>query len=333
MYPDAPREPGLSATLFSAWTDALRRNDFERAWDLSDLSLRASRNSSAIGRTEERHLQRIWRGDGLTDKRVLIRCYHGLGDTIQFIRFAKPLREIAREVIVWGQPALLSLLRDVEGIDRLVALHDGTPDVEFDVDIEVMELAHALRATAQLISGSVPYLGRGRSERPQPGASPLSIGLVWEAGHWNGARSVPVRLLAPLAEQTGARLLSLQQGPGRLMADSIPARDVAVADVEALAARIMTLDLIITVDTMVAHLAGALGAPVWTMLHRDCDWRWPVRGRETIWYPTMKLFHQNRVGDWTNVIEEIIAELKAFGRVHAASIDVRSGSKPRTGCE
>jgi hypothetical protein len=297
--------------LFSAWTDAIRRNDFDCAWGLSDLSLQAYRNSRATAGTGERHLQRVWRGDTLTDKRVLIRCYHGLGDTIQFIRFAKPLRQIAREIIVWGQPALLPLLRDVEGIDRVLALHEGTPDVEFDVDIEVMELAHALRATPQLISGRVPYLGRGRSQGEAP-AYPRSIGLVWEAGHWNAARSVPVRLLAPLAEQTDARLFSLQQGPGRIMAASIPATDLAVADVETLAARIMSLDLVITVDTMVAHLAGALGARVWTILHRECDWRWPLSGRETIWYPTMKLFHQNRGGDWTNVIEEVIAELKAF---------------------
>jgi ADP-heptose:LPS heptosyltransferase len=121
--------------------------------------------------------------------------------------------------------------------------------------------------------------------------------------------------LAPLAEQTGARLLSLQQGAGRLSAAGIPASDIAVADIAALAAKITTLDLIITVDTMVAHLAGALGAPVWTMLHRDCDWRWPLREKETIWYPTMRLFHQTESGDWTNVIEEIIAELKAWERV------------------
>jgi hypothetical protein len=304
----------LDSALFPAWIDALRRNDFERAWEISDQSLNEYRDCDVIRHAKERHLQRVWRGESLENKRVLVRCYHGLGDTIQFIRFAKPLREIAREVIVWGQPALIPLLRGVEGIDRLAPLHDGTPDFDFDVDIEVMELAHALRATPQLVSSRVPYLLGGRSETPHHVPSSLSIGLVWEAGDWNRARSVPACLLTGLAEQTGVRLLSLQQGPARLMATRIPATDVAVPEIEALAARIMALDLVITVDTMVAHLAGALGVPVWTMLHKDCDWRWPLRGRETIWYPTMRLFHQNRTGEWTDVIEELVVELKAFER-------------------
>jgi ADP-heptose:LPS heptosyltransferase len=109
------------------------------------------------------------------------------------------------------------------------------------------------------------------------------------------------------------------------MASRIPAKDVAVPEIEALAARIVALDLVITVDTMVAHLAGALGAPVWTMLRRNCDWRWPVIGRETIWYPTMRLFHQKRAGDWTDVIEEVIVELKAFDR--------RSGPSAASGAQ
>ena len=304
----------MDAALFPAWTDALRRNDFQRAWEISDRSLREYRECGSVERIRERHLQRVWRGESLVDKRVLIRCYHGLGDTIQFIRFAKPLREIAREVTVWIQPALVPLLRGVEGVDRLAPLHDGTADFDFDVDVEVMELAHALRATPEMISGRVPYLPRSRSETARHVTSPLKVGLVWEAGDWNRARSVPVHLLSGLARQTDARLLSLQQGPARLMAPRIPATDVAVCEIETLAARIMALDLVITVDTMVAHLAGALGAPVWTMLHHDCDWRWPLRGRETIWYPTMRLFRQKRTGDWTDVIEELVSELKAFAR-------------------
>ena len=80
------------------------------------------------------------------------------------------------------------------------------------------------------------------------------------------------------------------------------------------------LDLVITVDTMAAHLAGALGVPVWTMLHRDCDWRWPETGRETIWYPTMKLFHQSNADDWSSVVDEMLEELKLLkSAVHASS--------------
>jgi ADP-heptose:LPS heptosyltransferase len=123
---------------------------------------------------------------------------------------------------------------------------------------------------------------------------------------------VPPRLFARLLERSEVRLFSLQQGPGRALAPTIPAEDIAADDLQTLAATITSLDLIITVDTLVAHLAGALAAPVWTMLHRGCDWRWPDTGRETIWYPTMKLFHQKTAGDWTNVMDEVIQELKLF---------------------
>jgi hypothetical protein len=294
--------------LHGEWADALRRNDFQRAWELSDVSLHEYCLSGAIKHAGERHLQRLWRGEALKNKSVLVRCYHGLGDTIQFIRFAKPLREVAREVIVWSQPELLSLVSQVDGVDRVLPLHEGTPEASFDVDVEVMELAHALRATPQLITGRVPYLPRGA--RNKPSGSALSIGIVWQAGNWSPNRSAPAHLFARLLEQPDVRLLSFQQGAARAWAAAIPAEDVAVPDIEMLAARITQLDLLITVDTMVAHLAGALGAPVWTMLHHDCDWRWPETGRDTIWYPTMRLFHQKTAGDWTGVMEEIIEELK-----------------------
>jgi hypothetical protein len=300
----------LNSPLHREWADALRRNDFQRAWELSDRSLSEYCRSGTTKHAGERHLQRIWRGEDLNNRSVLVRCYHGLGDSIQFIRFVKPLREIAREVIVWCQPELLSLLREVDGVDRVLPLHDGTPDASFEVDIEVMELAHAVRATPQLISRRVPYLGqmaRGKSTN-----LPLSIGIVWQAGDWNPHRSTPAHLFARLLEQPGIRLFSLQQGSGRALAATIPAEDIAVADLGILSARILQLDLVITVDTMVAHLAGALGARVWTMLHRECDWRWPETGRETIWYPTMKLFHQRTAGDWGSVMEEIMKELEAL---------------------
>ena len=294
------------------WTDALRRSDFQRAWEISDVSLREYCASGAIKHTGPRHYQRIWRGEDLHDKRVLIRCYHGLGDTLQFIRFAKPLRQIARRIIVWGQPELLAMLRRVEGVDEAVPLHDGTPDVAYDVDIEVMELAHALRATSQDISGCVPYLA---CAPPAAGRRPShlrSIGLVWDVGNWDKRRCIPPQMLSALA-RTGVRLFSLQQGPARQTAGAIPAEDIAAPDIETLAATILGLDLIVTVDTMVAHLAGALGAPVCTLLHADCDWRWPLRDRETPWYPTMKLFHQQERGDWASVIEEV-AEATAASR-------------------
>jgi hypothetical protein len=308
----------LNSAVDRNWAEAMRGSDLQHAWDISDRYLQEYCRSGPAKHTGERHFQRIWRGERLENRRVLVRCYHGLGDTIQFVRFAKPLRETARKVLIWVQPELLELLRGVEGIDSLHPLHDGTPDVDYDVDIEIMELAHALRVTPEVIARRVPYLHVGQSlSRPSTQSkqgSRVSVGLVWQAGNWDRRRCVPPRVLKRLNAIPGIRLYSLQQGPGRAMADAIPAEDIAAPDLRSLAATIMSLDLILTIDTMVAHLAGALGVPVWTMLHTDCDWRWPTAGRQSIWYPTMKLFHQPSSGDWEGLLEQVAAELSQFAR-------------------
>jgi hypothetical protein len=296
------------------WTDAMRQDDFARAWRISDDSLRMYLACPPAKHTGQRHLQRIWRGERLAGKRVLVRCYHGLGDTIQFIRFAPALRRIACEVIVWVQPPLMSLVAAVDGVDRVLPLHDGTPEVEYDVDIEIMELAHALRVSADLIGDCVPYVRVSPSDVAPPPMHDSStaprIGLVWEVGDWDKRRSVPAEAFRALGLETGAQIFSLQQGSGRGAAAQIPARDIAVADIADLARLILQLDLVITVDTMVAHLCGAIGAPVWTMLHADCDWRWPRDGSRSTWYPTMRLFHQDVPGCWQPVIAQMIAALR-----------------------
>jgi hypothetical protein len=308
----------LDSAVDGNWADAMRRADLKRAWDICDQHLREYCKFGPAKHTGERHCQRIWRGEKLEKRRVLVRCYHGLGDTIQFVRFAKPLRDAAQEVLLWVQPQLLELLRGVEGVDSLHPLNDGTPDLDYDVDIEIMELAHALRVTPELIAARVPYLHAGqyssRRRAPLGQRRRISIGLVWEAGNWDRRRCVPPRVLSKLHAVPGIRLYSLQQGTGGSTADAIPAEDIAAPDLPSLAATIMSLDLVLTIDTMVAHLAGALGIPVWTMLHADCDWRWPKTGRKSIWYPNMTLFHQPSFGDWEGLLDQVVLELNQFAR-------------------
>src|SRR5690349_6954903 len=140
------------------WMRAMQCGNFARAWEVSDTDLRARLATRRPLHTGPRHLQHIWDGRPLADKRVLVRCYHGLGDTMQFIRFAAPLRKMAREVLVWAQPPLLPLLATAAGVDRVLPLHDGTPEVDFDCELEIMELAHALRIDEQTIPCAVPYI-------------------------------------------------------------------------------------------------------------------------------------------------------------------------------
>src|SRR3954452_19735632 len=217
----------------SEWMAAMRELDFERAWAVNDQLFRSASVAEGDKHSGPRHFQRIWRGESLQDARVLVRCYHGLGDTMQFIRFGAPLRKIAREVVVWGQPPLLPLLATAPGVDRVLPLHDGSPDVDFDCDLEIMELAHALRIDERSIRSAVPYVLVNERRPPlSKRRRDLTVGLVWRAGDWDERRSIPVTCLSALSHVSGVRLFSLQCGPAAADAYRIPADEIATSDVE-----------------------------------------------------------------------------------------------------
>src|SRR3954452_2291314 len=128
--------------ILQSWLCAMRGGDFERAWQLSDAV-----GTARVNRQLPRHEQTIWDGTPLNDRSVLVRCYHGLGDTIQFARYLPLLRQRARKVVVWAQPTLLELLATVGGADLLLPLHNGAPGVDYDADVEIMELPQVFRTT------------------------------------------------------------------------------------------------------------------------------------------------------------------------------------------
>lgn len=303
----------------------MRRGDFAAAWEVSDAILAARTAPGLRTYREPRHLQTIWGGEPLAGKRVLVRCYHGLGDTIQFIRFAAPLRRFARRVVVWAQPALAALVATAPGVDEVLPLHDGVPEAEYDVDIEVMELAHAHRVDLTTLPLCVPYIFPSRLARTQraPRAE-MHVGLVWQAGGWDPRRSIPAAHLACLAHLSGARLFSLQRGPHAGEAARIPAQDVGSDDPRKAAEILRGLDLLITVDTFIAHLAGALGVATWLLLHTDADWRWMDERPDTPWYPTMRLFRQTCAGDWQRVIADVADAMRA-------AVSDRSGTRRMIG--
>lgn len=294
------------------WEECMRSGDFAAAWRISD-AVRGER-AGVPCHDWPRHLQYVWDGRPFDGQRVLVRCYHGLGDTVMFIRYAPLLRAVAREVIVWAQPALLPLLRTARGIDRLLPLHDGAPECDRDVEVEVMELAHAFRSTVETLPRAVPYFA---VEPAMLLNSPkLRVGLTWSVSDWERHRSVPTELLAPLARVPGVELHLLQRGAALGEWREPGAIDSGNDDVLATARLMRALDLVITVDSFPAHLAGALAVPVWVLLHADCNWKW-LDGRDTSpWYPTMRLLRQPRAGDWEPVIARVAAALgeQARGR-------------------
>jgi hypothetical protein len=296
------------------WSRAMRAGDFEAAWRINDavLAWRVARGERCAN--APRHRQFIWRGSALAQRRVLVRCYHGLGDTLQFVRFAAPLARIARETAFWVQPPLLDLVARVPGVHQALPLHDGAPDVDYDVDIEIMELPHALRVSPATLGESVPYLpAESGAERPACEPRRLRVGVAWTAGDWDGTRSLEPGHVARLAQVDGVELCSLQWP-----APSPPApaamTELGCRDISELARRVATLDLVIAVDTMVAHLAGGLGRPVWNLLPEPCDWRWMTERADSPWYPTMRLYRQPAPGDWSSVIARVAHDLDALAR-------------------
>jgi hypothetical protein len=293
----------------------MRAGRFAEAWAISDLAqqLRADVDCS----TWPRHEQFIWRGEPLEGRRVLVRCYHGLGDTLQFVRFLPRVRRMAQEITLWVQPSLMPLLVEGSGADHVIPLHDGDLDIPRDVDVELCELMHVLRVTPDTLVDEIPYL---RVARPQANSScprPLRAGVVWAAGDWDGSRSIPCAALAPLGAVADIDWLVMQRGPALGQwchpFGSIPAIDSILDEARILA----SLDLLITVDTCSAHLAGALGIPVWTLLPHAADWRWMRDRSDTPWYPTMRLFRQPRPGAWGAALREVERELRALAHANA----------------
>jgi hypothetical protein len=285
----------------------MRRGDFISAWAISDRILQARARSGEDCSHLPRHEQLVWAGAPLAGQRVFVRCYHGLGDTLQFVRLLAFPRLNASEITVWVQPALLKLLQTVRGIDQLLPLHEGDPDVDYDVDIEVMELPHALRLDPAELPGPIPYIyvpsAAGRPSRNH------RIGVCWSAGEWDPKRSLASEMLRPWASLSNIRWFSLQYPP---IPCALPAASVASREIAEMAARMQLLDLVITVDTMAAHLAGAMGLPVWLLLPHEADWRWMSEREDSPWYPTMRLFRQPRPGDWPAVVERVRCELAAL---------------------
>lgn len=263
----------------------------------------------------------LWDGSPLGGKTLLIQMEQGRGDMIQFIRYAPIAAAMGGRVVVRAVPDLVPLLLTAEGVSQVVDQNEALPD--FDVYIPAMSLPHVLGTTLDTIPSQVPYLRPDprRTEawnREMPTDGRFRIGLVWQGSSENRDnenRSCALAEFKPLADLAGVVFYSLQIGAGteQLLptADSLDILDVSdrIHDFADTAALIENLDLVISVCTSVAHLAGAMGRPVWTLLHFASDWRWLLERRDSPWYPSMKLFRQEAPGDWAGLIAKVRQEL------------------------
>jgi hypothetical protein len=307
---DAAQSAGHAVAECAAarWHCWMLLGDFERAWRESDL----------IESTGYRDPNRFWDGRSWNERRVMLRCLHGLGDTIQFIRYAPLLKQTCRSLTVQTHPELVTLLECIPAIDRVCTWN---PDYlenrsDWDTQMEVTELPRAFRTTLKTIPAVTPYIHIPR-ESVEWGATCLHqseemrVGLVWQASAWNPARSIPFAELAPIFTCSRCAFYRLQKDGGDGMDQESAFFDLRphISDVLDTAALLLHLDLVITVDTMVAHLAGALNRRVWILLPAAADWRWMLERSDTPWYPSARIFRQRTAGHWGEVVEEVRAAL------------------------
>lgn len=291
------------------WTCHMLAGNFDLAW----------RESEEIARRGNPDPHRFWDGYPFAGRRVILRCLHGLGDTLQFVRYAPLIRAEAHSLTIEAQPKLKQLLAQAELADRVITWGESEwPETEprWDQQVEVMELPRIFRTTIESIPKRVPYIDvpfRSIDAGYAPSCGQLRVGLVWAAGDFNPARSVPVEEMAELFDIPGISFVSLQTGPEgdeiKPWADRVITLPDQFSGIFATAQTIKELDLVVTVDTMTAHLAGAMGRPVWTLLPYACDWRWMMGRADSPWYPTMRLFRQRAPGEWNRVIAELKYEL------------------------
>ncbi len=302
----------------------LGTGDFARGWVAYEMRAGTFDNKQQAVETRAPR----WTGEELAGKTILVFAEQGIGDTIQFARFLVTLHDRGAKVKALVQPTLLTLARSlpapVAWFDRVGAVGS------FDYQIPMLSLPRVLRTRIDSIPATVPYLSADATAaaawRTEIGDAGFRIGVVWQGNPRYGAdhrRSVPLKFFAPLARVPGVRLISLQAVHGldqlatlpegmavESLGDKITANPQGVSEI---AAAMMALDLVVSSDTAMAHLAGALGVPVWLALNDDPDWRWLFERTDSPWYPTMRLFRQTARGDWAGVFAEMAEALRERG--------------------
>jgi hypothetical protein len=293
------------------WHCHMLRGDFQSAWHESDQIYQRGAPDP----------NRLWSGRSVQGKRVIVRCLHGLGDAIQFIRYITLLRRQASRVYVEVPQCLVRLFRCLKDVDAVITWDAPGPELlAWDEQVEVMEFPWLYRTTIASIPCSVPYIIPHAPKADGWDARALRIGFAWAASSWNPLRSIPLDLLRPLLSDSRSASYSLHLDENCRELASIPfdlrPRQVLTGndDVLSTAELVASMDLVITVDTMIAHLAGALGKPVWLLLAYPGDWRWMMDRDDSPWYPTMRIFRQKEDRDWTPAVRDVQQALASFER-------------------
>jgi tetratricopeptide (TPR) repeat protein len=296
----------------------LLRGEFDDGWQEYEWRF-------AVNVYDRKFDRPLWSGEPLAGASILIHAEQGFGDTLQFVRYIPAVAECGGRVVLEVPASLVRLARTVAGISEVVASGDPLPT--FDCHCPLLSLPRVFKTNLATIPQTVPYLrvpaeaSAGWADRIPTSPGP-KVGVVW-AGTTVGA--IDLRLLQPLWEVDGVSWFSLQVGDR--LADISSLRGVKIADLSPwltdfaeTAAAVCRLDLVISVDTSVAHLAGALGRPTWLLLRYSPEWRWLLERDDSPWYPSARLYRQKKEGDWPKVAREVAATLAEMARCRRAGV-------------
>ncbi|MBV8925075.1 MAG: glycosyltransferase family protein [Bradyrhizobium sp.] len=314
-------DPGNADAAWNAALLYLLMGDFEAGWAGREVRWRAHMRPAIYPHFS----QPMWRGEeGIEGRTILILADEGIGDSIQFVRYAPLLAARGARVVLAVQGSLQPLLTAMPGVALCVPRSEPLP--AFDLHCPMCNLPFAFATRLDTIPSAIPYLPapdamrvhswEQRLQERLGAAGKLRVGLVWSGnpGHGNDHnRSVPLRALLPLLE-ADASFISLQKEPkadDRALIEQVGMIDLTagLADFAETAALVSCLDLVISVDTSVAHLAGALGRPTWVLLPYTPDYRWLLDREDSPWYPTARLFRQTETRDWNELVGRVRTEL------------------------
>jgi tetratricopeptide (TPR) repeat protein len=317
--------PDLAKVRFNLGVQLLRTDDFAAGWDEYEWRWRGG-----VATLKMPDIPRpMWDGSPLYGRTLLVHAEQGLGDTLQFARYLDPLRRMSGHVILVAPGALTALLRSIKG----VTVRDSGENLPlFDVHIPLMSVARVLATRLDTIPAKVPYVAADpatvaawRRRIGNDGA--LKVGLVWSGNpdhKYDHQRSIPAATILPALMMPGVKLFALQKNVRPAdratlagLAEDITDLGPELGDFSDTAAAVCALDLVISVDTSVVHLAGALARPTWTLLPFTPDWRWRLGREESPWYRTMRLFRQAQRNNWDGVLEQVRTALHWTAAQHA----------------
>ncbi len=321
--------PDHALSQYNMGLGLLKMKQYEGGWKWFECRFKTGEKATAF---RERFSQPEWDGRAAKKKSICVYSEQGLGDFIQFVRFLPRLKKYFRKVVVEVQDPMADLMGPHLGFDALLTRTNDAnvpPAPKTDFCVSVNSLAGLLGVRGDGDIPGEPYLFAPKGVRQGFPKKKLKVGIAWSgnADHTKDrTRSLVLEWLRPLGDVPNIQIYSLQKfslpvrrwGKQLVNVDmgreNFPMTDLApeIENFGDVARLINQLDLVVTVDSGLAHLAGAMGKPVWTLLSQRNDWRWGQSGESTAWYPSMRLFRQPSYGDWKSVIDKVVTELSSL---------------------